>query len=419
MNDAIRISLDSPGLSDVPGFRCAGVSADVRGKGDQRLDVAVVYSKVPCTAAGVFTTNDIKAAPVLYDQKILASPGPFHGFVANSGNANACTGKQGMADTEAMASAAETASSSAEGSFFVCSTGRIGRALPMSRLLPAIEKAAKTLDDSATQRKNAALAILTSDTRPKTVTAKIEIAGKTVTLAAMAKGAGMIEPNMATMLAFITTDAAISARNLQACLRRANASTFNAITVDGDMSTNDTVLVLANGTSGLSLDSNAPAKALFEEALHALCRALALKIAGDGERITKLVQLVVEGAPDDSAAVKVARAIGNSLLVKTSWYGSDPNWGRLLDAAGYARVGLVEETLDLSYFPGHPETLEAGDAVPVLRQGEALHENNDSWKTVVSAKQFTIHLDLHLGKGRATLFATDLSEGYVDFNKSE
>ncbi len=419
MENAISITLDSPGLSDVPGFTCAGVSADVRGKGDDRRDTVLVYSESCCTAAGMFTTNDVKAAPVVFDQKVLAKGGPFHGFVANSGNANACTGKQGMVDTQAMAAAAEKACGAPEGSFFVCSTGRIGRALPMDKLLPAIAEAGKALGNSAAQSQDAAWAILTSDTRPKTVTATFEACGKTVTIAGMAKGAGMIEPNMATMLAFIATDAKISALNLQTSLRRANAPTFNAITVDGDMSTNDTVLVLANGQSDCDLDESPECKALFEKALQAVCRVLALKIAGDGERITKLIQLVVEGAPDNDAALKVARSMGNSLLVKTSWYGSDPNWGRLLDAAGYARIGLVEEKLDLSYFAGHPEKLDGTQAVPVLRKGEALHDKVSDWKAVVIQKEFTIHLNLHLGKGAATLFATDLSEGYVDFNKSE
>lgn len=418
MDDATTITLDSPGLCDVPGFQCAGVSADVRQKGDGRLDLALVCSKSPSTAAGVFTTNDVKAAPVILDQQILQFGGPFHGFVANSGNANACTGKQGMADAEAMIAKAEAACGVPRGSMFVCSTGRIGRALPINALLEGIDEAAENLDSTEAQSRAAANAILTSDTRPKTVTAKFVVGGHTVTLAGMAKGAGMIEPNMATMLAFVASDAVVSNPTLQGLLSAANATTFNRITVDGDMSTNDTVLVLANGKSGVDLDESDEAKELFADALERLLRELALKIAGDGERITKLVQIDVLNAGSEHAADKVARAIGNSLLVKTSWFGSDPNWGRIMDAAGYARIGLVEETVDMHYAAGLA-IRRADPPVPVLLAGQPQDKCLPEWEAIVAQTEFTIELNLNLGPGNATLFSTDLSEGYVDFNKSE
>lgn len=409
-DSSISLNENSNGVADVAGFALAGVGCDVRGKGDLvRRDVALIYSERPCTAAAVFTTNDVKAAPVRYGQLLLKGPGPFHGIVANSGNANACTGAKGEENTILMAKAAEKVCGAPEGSFFVGSTGRIGRQLPMETLLSGIEAAGKVLAPTAEQGLNAAWAILTSDTRPKAVTASFELNGKRVTIGGIGKGAGMIEPNMATMLAFIGTDAQIPQALLQKALSHANARSFNTITIDGDMSTNDTVVVLANGASGVAIEEgDETAFALFQSALHAVCLALAEKMVGDGERVTKFVRVQIAGAPDDAAAEKVARAIGNSLLVKTSWYGSDPNWGRLLDAAGYARVGLVEAKLDLDY-----------DDVPVIRKGEPQDENLPKWKAAVAKKHFSITLNLNLGEGSFTLISADLSEGYVDFNKSE
>ena len=409
MSSTLQVNDDSPGLSDVPGFQLAGVHCDVRGTGNPRLDLAVIFSEKPAVAAGVFTTNDVKAAPVRYDQRILAAGEKFSAIIANSGNANACTGEQGMRDTESMAAQAAQLLEVDPGQVFVCSTGRIGREMPMAKISAGIADAIDDLAADSTQSLNAAWAILTSDTRPKTVTASFEVAGKTVTVSGMGKGAGMIEPNMATMLAFIATDAFVSKKSLQDALSSANAESFNAITVDGDMSTNDTVLVLANGVSGVDVsDPASEAGQGFRAALKAVCQKLAEKIVGDGERVTKFVTVNIAGAPDDAAAQKVARAIGNSLLVKTSWYGNDPNWGRLLDAAGYARVGLVEEKLDLHY-----------DAIPVIAAGKPLHENLPQWKLAVAKKRFTITLNLNLGAGSFTLHSADLSEGYVDFNKSE
>ncbi len=409
MSTQVTLTDDSPGLADVPGFQLAGVHCDVRENGKQRLDLAVIFSEKPAVGAGVFTTNDVKAAPVRHCQQILAAGESFTAIVANSGNANACTGAQGLADCATMA--AETAKRlevPAE-QVFVCSTGRIGRGLPMEKIKAGIAEAVENLAADDEHSKNAAWAILTSDTKPKTVTVRFTVGGQTVTVSGMAKGAGMIEPNMATMLAFVATDAKISKTALQTALAGANRSSFNSITVDGDMSTNDTVLVLANGMSGVDVsDAVSEAGAAFREALGQVCRKLAEKIVGDGERVTKMVTVNVAGAPDTAAAEKVARAIGNSLLVKTSWFGNDPNWGRLLDAAGYARVGLVEEKLDLHY-----------DDIPVIISGLPLHENLSQWKQAVAKKAFAITLNLNLGTGAYSLLSTDLSEGYVNFNKSE
>lgn len=409
MNAAIELNPDSAGLGDVPGFKLAATGCDIRHTGDGRLDLALIVSETPATTAGVFTTNDIKAAPVLLCQKHLKSLSTHRAIVVNSGNANACTGPAGTEDAAAMAWIVADRLGVPTESVLVCSTGRIGRVLPIERILNGIEQLMPRLSRNPAQSQAAAEAILTSDTRTKTATATFICHEKTITVAGMAKGAGMIEPNMATMLAFIATDAEVPREALDRALSEAVQGTFNACTVDGDMSTNDTVLVMANGSSGIkAAPGQGQVWTLFKEALRQVCATLADKIVADGERVTKFVTIEVEGAPNEAAAARVARAVGNSLLVKSSWFGNDPNWGRLIDAAGYAKIGLREECLDLDY-----------DDCPVLRQGRALDENLPRWREIVARPQFCIRFNLHLGDGRACLRAADLSPGYVDFNKSE
>ena len=400
---------DSAGLADATGFATAAVACDIREKGADRLDLALVFSARPCMAAGVFTRNDVKAAPVRVCRELLDAGQPLHGFVANSGNANACTGEQGLVDARAMVARAALATRQPHNAFLVCSTGRIGRALPMPRIFAGMDQAAAALVTTPAESRRAAEAILTSDTRPKTCTARFAWAGRIVTVAAMAKGAGMIQPNMATMLAFLCTDAAAPTALLREVLAAATQRTFNAITVDGDMSTNDTVLLLANGASGVDLAA-APAEArgLFAQAVEQVCACLAEKIVGDGEKISKVVEILVRGARDEAAAERIARAIGNSLLVKSSWFGEDPNWGRVLDAAGYARTGLIEEKLDIFY-----------DDTPVLAHGVAQNQHRARWKEIVRQPRFRVTLDLRLGAGAFRLLASDLTEGYVNYNKSE
>lgn len=280
--------------------------------------------------------------------------------------------------------------------------------MPMPRILAGIERAGRALVATSSEGLRAAEAILTSDTRPKTCTARFVWEGRTVTIAAMAKGAGMIQPNMATMLAFLCTDVAAPAKILQEILSAANLCTFNAITVDGDMSTNDTVLLLANGASGVDLSKEPAARELFAKAVEKVCATLADKIVGDGEKITKVVEILIHGAKDHASAEKIARAIGNSLLVKSSWFGEDPNWGRLIDAAGYARTGLDEEKLDLYY-----------NDTPVLAHGAPQDQNLARWKEIVKQPRFRVLLNLHQGPGIYRLLASDLTEGYVNYNKSE
>lgn len=406
MSNEVHFQEDTNGLSDPKGYLAAAVSADIRGNGGDRLDTGIVYSLSPCAAAGVFTKNAVKAAPVLDCERILGLGTPIHGIVANSGNANACTGTQGIQDSLEMIRSAEAACGSPENGFLVCSTGRIGDLLPMDRIKPAIAKLGESIEKDRACGAEFATCILTSDTRNKTCTAQFEINGKLVSVGGAAKGAGMIQPDMATMLAFVTTDIAASSAELKSLLVEAVDPTFNAITVDGDMSTNDTALVLANGESGVTLDDQS--RALFKEALYRVCDCLADKIVSDGERITKVVEILISGAASNSDAENIARAIGNSLLVKTSWYGNDPNWGRLMDALGYADAQIDQYVIDISY-----------DDVSALVSGDPIPNNKPKWKEVVSQSRFTIKIDMHQGDGIYRLRASDLTEGYVDFNKSE
>ena len=408
---SIEFTNDSPGVSDVPGFRVGAAGCDIRNKGADRLDLTLIVADRPCAAAGVFTTNDVKAAPVRFCQQLLTvSADKIRGIVGNSGNANACTAAQGDADAAAMAKLSAAAVGAPDAAFLVCSTGRIGELLPMTKVAEGIKASAGRLSRDAAEGVRSANAILTSDTRPKSVTARFVWEGKTVTIAGIAKGAGMIEPNMATMLAFVCTDAAASPAELKHGLKAASDQSFNCVSVDGDMSTNDTVLLLASGVSGVSVGASAPAplRALFQEALDKVCFALAEKIVGDGEKITKVVSVEIEGARTRADAEKIARAIGNSLLVKSSWFGEDPNWGRLADAAGYARTGLDEGKLDIYY-----------DDVPAVLGGKPLPENKPQWKQVVKAARFAVRLKLNLGDAKFRLLAADLTDGYVNYNKSE
>ncbi len=405
----LLIEEDSPGLTDVPGFRVSGVACDIRELGNDRLDLALVASTEPCAAAAVFTRNRVRAAPVDLSRELLGRGDAFFGIVANSGNANACTGGQGMTDAKTMGRLAEQGIGAPPGSVFVCSTGRIGRALPMDRVEAGIREAAGSLAATPEQGARAADAILTSDTCRKTVTVRFDYGGKTVTVAGMAKGAGMIEPNMATMLAFIGTDMAAPAPVLQEMLSAGVAESYNAITVDGDMSTNDTVILLANGKSGVALaEGEGELAGKFRQALRKVNDVLAEKIVSDGEKITKVVEVLVTGATGAADAEKVARTIGNSLLVKSSWYGEDPNWGRLASAAGASGAVFDPDRLDLYY-----------NDVPVLAAGTPRRENEARWRDIVRAKRFTVRLDLNAGEGRFRLLATDLTEGYVAFNKTE
>ncbi len=416
----------SNGIIDVPGFQSVATSCDVRNKKDGRLDMALILSPTPCSAAGVFTKNAFKAAPVKLCQELLRVENKFHGIIVNSGNANACTGNRGMKDAWSMQFSAASACNTPPETFFVCSTGRIGELLPMQKIRNGIKDAAANLGSTKEHGLNSAKAILTSDTKEKIITVKVpylQTPGKThdldyITISGIAKGAGMIQPNMATMLAFIATDADISKNLLQKILSEAVDLSFNRITVDGDMSTNDTVIILANGQSRIKISPTQ--SSLFHNfvlGVRHVCNVLANKIVSDGERITKVVEICVEGAKNKTDANRIARSIGNSLLVKTSWYGSDPNWGRILDAAGYSGASIQEEKLDLIY--ATPNGMIKQRSAPVITKGRYLLKNKKRWKDIVSKKRFSIIIKINLGKASYRLLSTDLSEAYVNFNKSE
>jgi glutamate N-acetyltransferase / amino-acid N-acetyltransferase len=397
-------------LTEPMGFFCSGVHCDVKGVRNGKLDLGIIYSPKPCIGAGVFTTNDVQAAPVRYSKQLISESGStFHAIVANSGNANACTGNQGEVDTRKMASEVARHLNIHSKEVLVCSTGRIGVPLPMSRLTTGIRDACEDVKDGCDGARAFQEAILTSDTCTKSCSAKIQCSRGEITIGGVVKGAGMIEPNMATMLAFLTTDIQVSSTKLQDILKEAVEHSFNRITIDGDMSTNDTVLLLANGNSGIKLEEETiSVQQEFADAVNAVCSCLARKCVTDGEKVSKFVKVLVKGAKDSDSALKVARCIANSLLVKSSWYGSDPNWGRVIDAAGYAKVGLSFEKLAMFY-----------NETPVLLNGIPLIENKTSWKEIVSSKEFTISLELNIGEAEGEIWSNDLSEEYVNFNKSE
>ena len=421
------------------GFQSAGVFCDIKrlgtGKGSnkgQKRDLALIVSEAPCTVAGLFTTNQICAAPVKICLERVQH-GPAQALVVNSGNANACTGRQGMQDAREMAAFTEAALKLPAGSVFVGSTGRIGVTMPMDNVRAGIIAAATLLSSDANSAAHTAEAIMTSDTRPKQIAVEFKLGGKTIRIGGICKGAGMIHPGMspngkrpatlplhATMLCFITTDAAVEAKTLQRCLNEAVALSFNRITVDGDMSTNDTVLVLANGLAGnTSLNGRAklllsPALKSFQAALNHVCLQLAQMIVKDGEGVTRFVTVRVSGAKSQKDADAAARAVANSALVKTSWLGGDPNWGRIIDAIGYSAATVVEEKVDIGYSaPGSRQILWS------LKRGQPTSATFKELCAAAAPQEFDLHIRLNLGEGEAIMYASDLTEEYVEFNKGD
>jgi len=417
------------------GFRAAGVFCDIKrlgtGKGSdkgQKLDLMLSAYDVPSTVAGMFTTNQVGAAPVKVSIP-HASKARAQVIVSNSGNANACTGPRGLRDAQAMVAAAAKALGLAGSDVLVCSTGRIGVPMPMKNVLRGIRLAANELAYDRGAAARAAEAIMTSDTVSKEVAVRIRVGGNTVTIGGMAKGAGMIEPGMspsgkrpasrplhATMLGFITTDARISSPALKKALREAVALTFNRVTIDGDMSTNDTVLALANGLAGNAMIRNLRSRdgRAFQSALSLVCRTLARKIVSDGEGVTRVVTIRVSGAASHADADRAARWVGNSVLVKTSWFGGDPNWGRIIDALGYSPARIVEEKVDIGY-----SAHGGSDITWSLRRGLPTRVDFAALCACVAPAEFDLHIRLNIGRGAAVVYACDLSEKYVDFNKGD
>lgn len=394
------MSIDKETVKVPRGFLFSTVEAAIKKPG--RKDLAMIYSEHESVMAGMFTTNSVKAAPVRLDMKLIGK-GTGRAVIVNSGNANACTGEQGMKDAVEMGKLAAKVKGIKADEVYVCSTGVIGTPLPMGRIRPQIDVLVDGLGNATMD--DVAAAIMTTDTFPKIVAKRKKIGNKMITITGICKGAGMIQPNMATMLSFIVTDAVIDKPALDAALRQAVGRSFNRITIDGDMSTNDTVLIMANGAAGNeTIKVKSKGYEVFEGALTELAYELSELIVRDGEGATKLVEVEVKNAKSERDAEKGAFAIANSLLVKTAIYGNDANWGRLMAALGYSGIALKEEKTDI-YLNG----------LQVARNGITTgvdKEANDRLKD----KRIKIVADLHLGKGNAKVLTCDLTEGYVKIN---
>jgi glutamate N-acetyltransferase/amino-acid N-acetyltransferase len=391
------------------GFAFAAMACGIKKSGAP--DLAIIASENPASAVAAFTTNRVQAAPVLLSKAHLRqSRGRMRGILVNSGNANCCTGGAGIAAARKTAKALADELSCRKEEIFVCSTGVIGVPLPAERMLAAIPGLTLTLQTGPEAFAKFARGILTTDTRPKLASAEARLKGGTVRIAGCAKGAGMIAPQLhtrtATMLAFLLTDAALPPALLRRALAAAVEPSFNAITVDGDTSTNDTAVLFASGAAGARLVSARGAEfRRFVRALERVCLSLALQVVADGEGARHLIEIQVHGAKNDSAAVTIARTIAHSPLVKTALAGADPNWGRILAAAGRSGVPLD---------PGKTSITLAG--IPVFRRGRPLEFDETAAHRQMGEHRYAIRVDLRSGKGRASIWTCDLSEGYVRIN---
>jgi glutamate N-acetyltransferase/amino-acid N-acetyltransferase len=443
-----------PGSIVAPqGFLASGVFCDIKrlgtGKGSEKgrkRDLGLIVSEVPAKVAGMFTTNQVCAAPVKVCLQHVKS-GIAQAVVVNSGNANACTGRQGLKDALLMTQLVSEQLRMPARHVLVGSTGRIGVPLPMVNVKAGIQESAALLGHEPEHGEEIVEAIMTSDTRPKRLAVEFKLSGKTARLGGVCKGAGMIQPGMsrtgqrpaarapglhATMLCFLTTDVAIEPKALQIALERAVAQSFNCITVDGDMSTNDTVLVLANGLAGnpqidaadlgrpgsngrsASREPGALDAAVFQQALDYVCLQLAKMIVRDGEGASRFVTVRLQGARSAAEADAAVRAVANSALVKTSWHGGDPNWGRIIDALGYSAARVVEEKVDIGYSaPGERSVLWS------LKRGQPTPAPFKELCAAVAQPEFDLHIRLNLGQSGALIYAADLTEEYVDFNKGD
>ena len=405
------------GVTAAKGFRAAGVAAEIKYKG--RNDVALIVADEPCAAAAVFTTNKVAAAPVLYDRMVLgcektssvrlgsSSSPKIQAILANSGCANACTGAEGLKDAELSALVTAGELGIDPKLVLVASTGVIGRRLPMDRLLAGMRLAKRSLGRTAAHGLAAEQAVMTTDTKPKEAAVTTVIGGKKVTVGGMSKGSGMIEPNMATMLGFVTTDAAVSPRMLKRALQLAIGKSFNRLVVDGDESTNDSVFLLASGKAGNAEIARGGADFdAFVEALTAVCVSLARQMAKDGEGATKFVTVTVKGAKTARDAERAARAVAKSPLSKTSWFGRDPNWGRVLAAVGYSGAEVADMKAEVFY-----------DGEWAFRRGEIADEKQlERLAAVMRKDEFSVVVDLHLGRHEASVYTCDFSLDYVHIN---
>jgi glutamate N-acetyltransferase/amino-acid N-acetyltransferase len=390
------------GVTAPQGYLASGVLAGIKKKG---LDLAVVFSSQAASAAGVFTINRVQAAPVVLSQENLKlSRGRMRAVLINSGCANACTGERGMHDSVLSTQCLASHLNIDPSQVLVASTGVIGSFLPVPKLLKGISSAVSALNSQGGGA--AARAIMTTDTKEKSIAVEGRIGGKMVRISGMAKGSGMIHPQMATMLAVITTDVQMPPRELNRFLRHAVDRTFHCLTVDGDTSTNDTVVVLANGASGAVIADNR-SRSYFEKGLGMVCEELARSIARDGEGATKFVEIQVRGTTDFEAARKVAKTIAHSPLVKTALYGEELNWGRILCAVGYSGVPFDPERITLSL-----------NGIPIFRNGSPVGATRGRAEKAMKAKDLHIEVDLAGGRARARVWTCDLSHKYVDINAS-
>ncbi len=390
----------SGGVTAPKGFKASGVRCGI--KKINKKDLAIVFSEAKAQSAGVFTLNTIAAAPVVVSKKHLSS-GSCQAVVVNSGCANAFTGQRGLENSISMTKSVATKLDIESRDALVASTGVIGDYLPMDKIEKGIDQACAEL--SASGDSDAAEAIMTTDTFPKKVAVEFKLAGKTVRVGGMAKGAGMIAPNMATMLAFITTDIKIDHLLLRRCLKEAVAKSFNMITVDGETSTNDMAIVLANGLSEASLEDTETGSGIFKEALEFVCSTLAKMIVRDGEGATKFVELTVKGANKSEEARQIGMAIANSILVKTAFYGEDANLGRIIAAAGHAGVDIDPKQVELFF-----------SSEKVAEGGAYLDFDESKVNLALKEKEFEFTVVVGQGPGEATIWTTDLSHEYVDIN---
>lgn len=395
------IKKDTQGVTFAKGFTAAGVKAGIKKSGN--LDVAVIYTKTQAVVAGTFTQNKVSAAPVYVSKEVVAT-GTAHAIVANAGCANACTGQQGLDDAHKMAQIAADELGVNADDVIVGSTGVIGVNLPMDKLEAGIKDAVANL--SADGSDNAGRAIITTDTHSKSVTCEFELSGKTVRMGAIAKGSGMIRPNMATMLCYITTDIAIDQALLQKAVSGCVEKSFNMISVDGDMSTNDMVIVLANGEANNAkiTEENADYQIFFDK-LMMLCTELAKQIAADGEGASKFLTINVKGAKSFADAKTVGMAIANSPLVKTAFFGEDPNWGRVICAVGYSGADMVPE-----------KTVVKFGGITIFANGTGATYDEKALAHVMKQKDIVIDIELNMGQEDATVWSCDLSYEYVKIN---
>ena len=396
------------GVTAAKGFMAAGVEAGI--KYQNRKDMAMVYSKTPCRAAGVFTTNVVKAAPVLWDKEVVESEWEAQAIVVNSGIANACTGKLGYEYCRETAGAAADALEISPQSVLICSTGVIGMQLPMEKMTEGVRMLAKAIKPGEEAGTDAAKAIMTTDTRNKQVAVKVTIGGKEVTIGGMCKGSGMIHPNMCTMLAFVTTDVNISKKLLQEALSADVQDTFNMVSVDGDTSTNDTLLVLANGQAGNpEITEKGADYDTFVEALHYVNETLAKKIAGDGEGATALFEVKVIHADNKEDAKTLAKSVITSSLTKAALFGHDTNWGRILCALGYSGAKFDPEAIEL-YLES------SAGKILIFKDGMAADYSEEEATRILSCSEVTALVDMKMGEAEATAWGCDLTYDYVKIN---